>query len=80
MIIKKGRGSRPDGKVGRSIRLQGRVGTQPSGQKAADANAEGRSCKAHHKVEDHRLAQYTACIVLPVCTQILCHLNGKGHI
>ena len=76
----KGQGSRPDGKVGRSIRLQGRISTQPSGQKAADANAEGRSCKAHHKVEDHRLAQHTACIVLPVCTQILCHLNGKGHI
>ena len=47
---------------------------------AAGKLAEARSCKAHHKVEDHRLAQYTACIVLPVCTQILCHLNGKGHI
>ena len=75
-------------KAGKPTRWQSRPkhppagkGRRPaSGQKTADANAEGRSCKAHHKVEDHRLAQYTACIVLPVCTQILCHLNGKGHI
>ena len=76
----KGQGSGPDGKVGRGICLQRRVRAQPPGQEAADADAEGCRRAAHHEIEDHGLAQHAPGIVLPVGTQILRHLNGKGHV
>ena len=76
----KGQGSGPNGKISRCIRPQGRVCPQPSGQKPADADAKGCCRKAHCKVEDHRLAQHTAGVCLPVGPQILRHLNGKGHV
>ena len=76
----KGQGSGPDGKIGRGIRLQGRVGPQPAGQIPADADAEGGRRQTDEQVEQHGLPQHAPGILLPVGTQILCHLNGKRHI
>ena len=76
----KGQGSRPDGKIGRGIRLQGRVGPQPAGQIPADADAESGRCQTDEQIEQHGLPQHAPGILLPVGTQILCHLNGKRHI
>ena len=75
----KGQGSRPDGKIRRSICLQCRVCAQPPGQKPADAHAEGGSGKPYHQIEQHGLPQHAPGVLLAVCAQILRHLNGKRH-
>ena len=74
-----GQGSRPDGKIGRSVCLQCRVCAQPPGQKPADAHAKGRCRQTHRQIEQHGLPQNAPGILLAVCAQILCHLNGKRH-
>ena len=74
-----GQGSRPDGKIGRSVCLQCRVCAQPPGQKPADAHAKGRCRQTHRQIEQHGLPQNATGVLLAVCAQILCHLNGKRH-
>ena len=75
----KGQGSRPYCKIGRGICPQCCVCAQPPGQKPADTHAKGCCGKTHYQIEQHGLPQNAPGILLAVCAQILCHLNGKRH-